>query len=105
MSVLGDLVEYLGRFIDTDASKAEVGIKTAGTGVVVPQYVIENVVENLETAKSGIESTLSSMLEESIGNAPVSRKRTRKKATIVRKPKKGATRKQPVKKKSATKRR
>ena len=36
-----EVVDHLGKFLDTDAVKATVGIKTEGEGLVVPQSVIE----------------------------------------------------------------
>jgi hypothetical protein len=47
-AVLAEMVGFLGQFIDTDATPAKTGITTEGSGMVVPQEVVEEIKNQLE---------------------------------------------------------
>jgi hypothetical protein len=46
-SIRQEIYSYLERFVDTDVRKADVGIKTDGEGLVVPQELIVETRENI----------------------------------------------------------
>lgn len=48
-AVLGEMITFLGQFIDTDSTPAKTGITTEGSGMVVPQEVIVEIKSQLES--------------------------------------------------------
>jgi hypothetical protein len=46
-SIRKELLDHLEKFVDTDTRKAEIGIKTDGDGLVVPQGLIIDTRENI----------------------------------------------------------
>jgi len=48
-AVLSEMINFLGQFLDTDSTPAKTGITTEGSGMVVPQSVIGEIKNQLET--------------------------------------------------------
>lgn len=81
-AVWEEVVEHLSQFLNKDSAPAKRGIATHGEGMVVPQDVIEYIVEDIGVTLKGIDNDLNqihmSKVAEKDGEQK-GKKRTKKK--------------------------
>lgn len=79
-SVWQEVVDHLGKFLDTDAIPATVGIRTDAEGMVVPQEKIALVISEIENGYAAdIESELEQINTSEVADNVREKKQSKKK--------------------------